>query len=129
MSHISNSLIMSDLADIWSWVQSFRQAASSDLLEIFIGSCWCLWTNINRKVHEDTVYDAQESIQFIRRHITTFKAARTEYNSPRSPCPHVMWFPSAAGTTKVNYDAYVQTSIKGAGVGVVARISDGVVLA
>lgn len=129
LAPVSNNLITSDLIDFRSWFQNFRKKATGDQLENFICLCWCLSTNMNRKVHEDKVYDAQDSSQYVRRYIAAFKAAITEFSSPRPPDTTAVWVSPAPGITKLNFDASVRPSIRGAGVGIVARNNKREVLA
>lgn len=57
LSPIANHVFLSAASNVWDWVISVRGSTSQFDFEHFICSCWSVWSNRNKIVHEGWGYD------------------------------------------------------------------------
>lgn len=97
---------------------------------IFVCSCWSIWSNRNKVVHEGFGYDPQDSNTFVVQYIHRFKEAQHQFGQPRPPEETAVdWFPPPANTIKFNFDGSINQHSGSAGLGVVGRNSSASVVA
>lgn len=124
LSSLSHSTIYSATGDIWEWILNAYVKFPKAEFEVFIRLLWSIWSNRNKVVHEGTGYDPQEAQHFVRRYISRYKEACSQFVHPCLPSsPHADWKPPDVGEIKINFDASVKQRQTFAGLGIVARKS------
>lgn len=77
------SLIQVLLLYMWEWFRDAKQNLSKKDFKFVVCSCWSLWSNRNKVVHQKRYYDPMESVHFVRNYIHRFHEAQTKFSAPR----------------------------------------------
>lgn len=103
LSNYPAALIHTDEQDVASWIRKIQQSIAGEMFEKFVCSCWSLWSNRNKVVHEKKNYEPQDAVYFVARYIEHYKEAQPHFGNPRPPEEQVLWSPPPVNTYKVNF--------------------------
>lgn len=96
LSYCTNHCVVTN---IQQWIEQVHKSLNIEDSEFFITTCWAIWNNRNKVVHESVVRYESAGQRFIAR----YKQAQTVYSSPLPPDVEQPWVPPEARTIKVNF--------------------------
>ncbi|KAA3481359.1 reverse transcriptase [Gossypium australe] len=127
-SYLSEVKLTQDTnADFKQWLTSSSALLSFDLCRLFCGALWAIWGDRNARVHEKTSKTGNEVAGFVRNYIQELDGVKTI----------VVKFPKAVSRwkyppyqfVKINFDGAYDMKEQFSASGIVARDSEGEVLA
>lgn len=92
----------------------------------FVCTCWCIWFYRNNKKLQKYPL---ELVNFAGDYLRRFQDAQQYFAAPRPPDSASSWSPPSGYTIKINVDASILSCINAAGIGIIARDVDGLILA
>lgn len=104
LSPISNILLMAATTsgNIWEWILAVRNLCTIEEFEYFVCSCWSIWANRNKIIHECMGFDPLDANHFIARYIRRYQEAQTQFTNTRPPYLQTnYWTPPSDGTFKI----------------------------
>lgn len=114
---------------LFDWNLEFLSSVDCAIKELFWVLCWCIWTNRNQVVFQNTAQSEREIAWFASDYYQEVCAVQTcVWVSPHANMP-TRWFPPAEGLFKANFDGACSAADEFIGVGVVVRDHQGAVIA
>lgn len=90
----------------------------------FVVSCWSLWYNRNKIVHEQKSEDPLDTLRFVRNYIEIVEMFYSKSGNLNSMLvgSNAIWEAPTNWTIKVNFDASIKLRLGGGGIGIVGRV-------
>ncbi|KAK8643582.1 hypothetical protein V6N13_012870 [Hibiscus sabdariffa] len=114
--------------DYKDWLAHLISGSDRKSRVLIVISYWCLWFARNQLVCENVRPSISKLKSFILAHIAELKAIVT-LHFPSVSSNQVVWSPSAMSITKFNFDAAYISARKSSVSGVIARNSQGLIMA
>ncbi|KAK7822083.1 hypothetical protein CFP56_037026 [Quercus suber] len=120
------SKIFRSFGDLASAVLAVASPATAALFSMV---AWSIWIRRNKLREKQTVWDVGETVQRARELLQEFWDVAERPSRSGGMRLRVKWTPPAAGSYKINFDGSIFESSGRAGLGVVVRDADGMVIA
>ena len=108
------------------WQRMFEMMQIDGVVELCMFTCWLLWGNRNRCLHDQICKASKSLVLSVNRLMDDFKAVHRRADIGPD-LGMVQWIPPPEGILKINTDAAFHQSSKEAQLGVVGRDSRGYV--
>lgn len=117
------------VVNCFEWVSTLMTKYDLKLLTLFFTTCWGLWNHRNSVLFDNQVRPIDHVVDFAEKYITEYAIVHQCSQIPvHIPRPR-RWVVPLEGVFKLNFDGSVRKTQATAGIGIIVRDSNGLVIA
>ncbi|KAL0292279.1 UNVERIFIED_CONTAM: hypothetical protein Sradi_6995400 [Sesamum radiatum] len=129
LSHLPHQILSAPHQNCAEWIKNCCKSLLSPEANLFVTICWNIWNHRNKCLMESSRSHPMEILSQAIIHLSEFTNCQESLTVTQHRTRISQWYPPPTDTIKVNFDGAHLRELSSTGIGVVARNSEGVLLA